>query len=283
MLKKVILAFFLLGVGAVHAFAPQTGTWVVTAELNGQPGRGIALDVQNTTLVMQVYAYQPSGQPTFYMGVGQLDSEVKTSFALNSYTGGRYFGSGPLIGKPAGSAGAVSLRFTSGTSGFVTFPGEPEVAISRFNFAYAALAQDLIGLWSFTSVGPVGKFSEVHALTYRGSASYFGNGIVVSPSGLMACEHQTRGANAGLVLCVRRDDYDQYLYSYYFDLSVNDGEGFERDSIGVRAGQVVYVRRLRTPGDVSTGLVSKNEAQPPANLNALYQLFNQVASRGQTQ
>ena len=73
------------------------------------------------------------------------------------------------------------------------------------------------------------------------------------------------------------------MYSYYFDLSVNDGEGFERDSIGVRAGQVVYVRRLRTPGDVSTGLVSKNEAQPPANLNALYQLFNQVASRGQTQ
>lgn len=281
MFKKWGYALLLAGAGAAHAFAPQTGTWVVTAELNGQAGRGIALDVQNKTLVMQMYAYEPSGQPTFYLGVGELDGNVKATFPLNRYTGGRYFGSGPRTGTAAGGPGNVSLRFTSGTTGFALFPGESEVAISRFNFAYAAVPENLTGLWSFASVGPVGKFAELHSIAFPGPASYFGNGIVVSPNGLMGCEHQTKGANRGLVLCVRRNYQNQYLYSYYFALSVNDGEGFERDSIGIRAGQVVYVRRLTTPENVSTGLVAKDAEVPAADLDSFYRLFNEVAAREQ--
>ena len=50
---------------SAHAFVPSAGTWVVNDELNGKPGRGLAIDVQNHVLVMQMYAYEKNDQPTF--------------------------------------------------------------------------------------------------------------------------------------------------------------------------------------------------------------------------
>ena len=137
MWKKCLMTMALAGVTASHAFAPHTGTWIVTSEANGKPGRGLAIDVQGNTLVMQMYAYDANGNATFYMTSGTIANNQFSS-ALNKYRGGRYLGSGDLIGQDAGSAGTVSLRFDSGTTGFITLPGEPEKAINRFNFAYGS-------------------------------------------------------------------------------------------------------------------------------------------------
>ena len=84
MLKKFVLIGGLLGASMAQAFAPQAGVWVITTENNGQPGRGMALDVQGEKLVMQMYAYDSTGNPTFYLTSGAISDNAFTGklFAL---------------------------------------------------------------------------------------------------------------------------------------------------------------------------------------------------------
>jgi hypothetical protein len=50
---------------AARDFTPQSGTWVVSSELDGKPGRGLAIDVQANTFFMQVFGYEKNGDATF--------------------------------------------------------------------------------------------------------------------------------------------------------------------------------------------------------------------------
>ncbi|MBF5005265.1 hypothetical protein [Diaphorobacter caeni] len=120
MLKKWTMAVAMLGMGAgfvgtAQAWGPQTGIWSVTAENSGKPGRGFNIDIQDDTLVMQVYAYERDGTPTFYLTSGKLVDNRYTG-KLNKYRGGRFFGSGDLSGLDNGNAGDVRMRFTSGVT-----------------------------------------------------------------------------------------------------------------------------------------------------------------------
>ena len=51
---------------AARNFTPQAGTWIVSSELNGEPGRGLAIDVQGNTFFMQVFGYEKNGEATFF-------------------------------------------------------------------------------------------------------------------------------------------------------------------------------------------------------------------------
>lgn len=134
---------------AANDFTPLPGTWIVSAEQDGQPGRGMAIDVQTGTLVMQVYNYQADGNATFHLGVGAF-ANGQASAPLKSYQGGRYFGSGPRSGTEASTAGDVFLDFSSPTRGHIRFPGEGAVAIERFQFApIAPDPASLLGNWTF--------------------------------------------------------------------------------------------------------------------------------------
>ncbi|WP_199136501.1 hypothetical protein [Delftia sp. ASV31] len=269
MFKKTLAAAILLGCGLAHAFMPSNGTWVVTSELNGKPGRGLALDAQNGTLVMQMYAYEPSGQPSFYMTSGALTNN-RFSAPLMRYTGGRYLGSGPLSGTEDRNMGQVSMRFTSGVSGFITLPGEREVAISRFNFGYPAVASSLRGIWTMTSIGSEGLQTLGVELTRQTSATSNGNGLMTSGDSLFGCEHQVRGALAGETLCVWINSSGQILRSYRFIYSVNDGEGTSSTN-GNRPNQRLVIKRLTTPQDVGTGIVYENSAPAEPVYTALHE------------
>lgn len=284
MFKRLVCAVLFLGMGVAHAFMPQTGTWIVTAELDGKPGRGIALDVQNNTLVMQMYAYEPNGQSTFYLGVGQLDSNVQSTFPLTRYTGGRYFGSEPRSGTEAGSPGYVSLRFTSGMTGFARFPGEPERAISRFSFAYERNPSSLFGIWNFTSFGGLGLIADVTSLERNLGPTSSGNGLVASSDARFACEHKTTGSLAGTVLCIRLNSAGQLVRTYLIlAASVNDAEGLQLTSEGEDTGQVVFARRLTTPNGAGTGIFHKDEPASEANFTALRQQFNAASASARLQ
>ncbi|ATH12252.1 hypothetical protein CHL79_07325 [Delftia acidovorans] len=269
MFKKILAAATLLGCGLAHAFMPSNGTWVVTSELNGKPGRGLALDAQNGTLVMQMYAYEPSGQPSFYMTSGALTNN-RFSAPLMRYTGGRYLGSGPMSGTEDRNMGQVSMRFTSGVSGFITLPGEQEVAISRFNFGYPAVASSLRGIWTMTSIGSEGLQTLGVELIRQTSATSNGNGLMTSGDGLFGCEHQVRGALAGETLCVWINSSGQILRSYRFVYSVNDGEGTSSTN-GNRPNQRLVIKRLTTPQDVGTGIVYENSAPAEPVYTALHE------------
>jgi hypothetical protein len=269
MFKKALAAAILLGCGLAHAFMPSNGTWVVTSELNGKPGRGLAIDAQNGTLVMQMYAYEPSGQPTFYMTSGALTNN-RFAAPLIRYKGGRFLGSGPMSGSEDRNMGQVSMRFTSGVSGFITLPGEQEVAISRFNFGYPAVASSLRGIWTITSIGSEGLQTLGVELTRQTSATSNGNGLMTSGDSLFGCEHQVRGALAGETLCVWINSSGQILRSYRFIYSVNDGEGTSSTN-GNRPNQRLVIKRLTTPQDVGTGIVYENSAPAEPVYTALHE------------
>lgn len=278
MFKKIMTVVALLGAGLAQAFAPQSGTWVVNSEVNGRPGRGFGIDVQNTTMVMQMYAYESNGQPTFYLAVGEV-VDNKVTAALNKYTGGRYFGSGDRSGTPAGSPGNVSIRFTSGMTGFITFPGEPEVAISRFNFGYGAVAESLRGFWTMNSIGSEGLQSDLVELTNNLGATSNGNGLMANASGTFGCEHQVRGNLAGNVLCVKATTGGQLLRAYVLGYSVNEGEGYSQASAN-SAQQVLQVRRLTTPKGVGTGLFYKDAEAGSGDATILRLHMEQVSQFG---
>lgn len=272
MIKKIIaLITLLVGVSLAQAFAPQAGTWVVASELDGKPGRGMAIDVQNSTLVMQVYAYEGNGQPSFYLAVGTLVNNQITA-PLNRHVGGRYFGSGAQSGRLESSPGNVTLRFTSGVSGYVKFPGESEQLIIRANFGYPFLPSSLKGLWSFTSLGSAGLISLAVEMTVNGGSTSNGNGLVMSSNGRFGCEHQTIGSLAGGVLCVLLTTSGTLDKGYYFVYSTNEGEGLM--GLGSNpADQHLFVRRLTTPDGVGTGLVFK--ADEGGQLDSSY-LIHQI-------
>ncbi|MFN4119051.1 hypothetical protein [Acidovorax sp.] len=274
--KLLVTAFAFAAAGVAHAFVPQTGTWVVTSELDGKPGRGLAIDVQNDVFVMQMYAYESNGHPTFYLATGRLAND-QVSAPLIRYAGGRFLGSGAQSGQEAGNAGIARFRFTSGVTGFVTLPGESEKAISRFNFGYAFVASSLRGIWNLTSMGSLGLTSEVINLTQSGGSTSTGNGLMATSDGLFGCEHQVSGGLAGTVLCVRINSQGQVQRGYQFVYSVNEGEGYLLNANGSYTNQLVTVRRLTTPATVGTGIVFKEGEQAATNLSLLEQTLDAIA------
>ena len=116
---------------AARDFTPQAGTWIVSSELDGKPGRGLAIDVQGNTFFMQVFGYEKNGDATFYTATGQMDGNGVTA-PLMRYQGGRSFGGGARDAVEDKSLGDVTVSFSNGLKGTVQFPGEPAVAIERF-------------------------------------------------------------------------------------------------------------------------------------------------------
>ena len=260
MFKKLMITGAMLFCGIAQAFVPQAGTWVVTAENNGQPGRGFGLDVQNGTLVMQMYAYDASGNPMFYLTAGNYANSSYTG-VLNKYRDGRFFGSGDRNGRADGNAGTVKMRFVSGTKGYITFPNEPEKEISRFNFAYDKSAALLRGAWLLSSISPDGAAGDrvdFFGLNDPVQGSSYGTGALASPDRMYTCENLTSGPNAGLVMCLKYNQNGSTNRANFFELSVNEGEGVAGCSAQTM-NDILFVRRVKSPAGDYTGIYYKNQ------------------------
>lgn len=116
---------------AAREFTPQAGNWIVSEELDGKPGRGLAIDVQGNTMFMQVFGYEKNGDATFHTALGQLNGNTVTA-PLMRYRGGRAFGSEARDAAEDGSPGQVTVSFANGLQGTVQFPSEAPVAMERF-------------------------------------------------------------------------------------------------------------------------------------------------------
>ncbi len=253
---------------SAHAFVPSAGTWLVDEEINGKPGRGISMDVQNHILGMQVFAYEQNGEPTFYMATGSLNKNT-ANMPLSRYKGGRYLGSGDRTGVETASPGNVSVRFTSSTTGYIRFPGEAEKAISRFEFGYSRSdAASLMGTWSFfggvAGTNTINTDVEVHN-NQIGPTSASGAGMVVSKNLGFACEQQISGALAGLTLCIRMSTSGTAQRAYLIRWSLHDGEGDLMDKNGNPLG-AAFARRLIDGRSNGTGLLRNAEADDEAKM-----------------
>jgi len=264
MLKHAIATALIAMTGMAHAFVPQGGTWVATDELNGKPGRGFAIDVQNDTVVMQVYAYERNGQPTFYMATGHLNKDNVVDTLLGRYEGGRYLGSGDRSGFESGSPGNVRIRFVSGTLGYITLPGEQEKQIKRFQFGYDNTPQALLGVWSLVYADEAGRMEHNPMdLTRVSQGSSYSNGMAVSYDGLFACEQLIRGDDAGRTQCVkfRSSTSTQTVRSFWMNWSVNTGEGNWRN-VGSSGNGALYANRLMQDSGRITSPWAKCWARP---------------------
>jgi hypothetical protein len=111
---------------------PQTGWWWAPTE----PGRGFAIEVQGGVMFFTGYMYDASGNPIWY------SSQPSPMSQGNFYSGEwEQFGNGQTLDSPYraptvvnANAGAVTIQFTSATTGTLTLPTGRQVAIERFVF-----------------------------------------------------------------------------------------------------------------------------------------------------
>ncbi|EHL21892.1 hypothetical protein KYG_15750 [Acidovorax sp. NO-1] len=238
MLKPLVFLSWLMLSALAHAFVPQSGTWVVSSELNGAPGRGLAIDVQGSTLVMQMYGYESNGNPTFYMAAGTLVNNTITT-KLGRYSGGRYLGSGPRSGVENGSPGNVSMRFTSGLTGFITLPGEGEVAIKRFEFGLTKAPSDLLGLWLYIAEDGGDGTGDFVTLSRSVGNTSGGTGFVVDPARQLGCEFRAVDDGPYNMYCGTISGSTVHWIAK-IKVSGNEGEGVTLDT-----GEAVYIRKVR--------------------------------------
>ncbi len=119
--------------GSGNNITPKQGLWAVSAEVNGSPGRGFQIDLRGDTLVLIFFGYDAVGNGRFWLASGTYASNTFTG-PLTAYEGGTRFGGPFQAAHASGSAGNVTITFSSETSGTITLPGEAAKAISRFAF-----------------------------------------------------------------------------------------------------------------------------------------------------
>lgn len=128
----VFLSVMLLALiaGKAGAVAPQAGWWWNPAE----GGRGFTLEVQNGTMFMAGYLYDPSGRATWYAAGPTAMNGSTFSAPLLTYLGGQTLTSSYRPTTGTINNGTISMTFTDASHGALTWPGGTvTVPIQRYD------------------------------------------------------------------------------------------------------------------------------------------------------
>ena len=111
------------------AIAPQTGYWWNPNE----GGRGFALEKRGNNLFMATYLYDASGRSTWYgIGPGAMNGATYSG-TLTSYSNGQTLTGAYKAPTNNGPSGNVTVTFSSGTQGTMTWPGGT-IPIQKYDF-----------------------------------------------------------------------------------------------------------------------------------------------------
>lgn len=197
-IAAVITIFFS---SSVWAFMPVGGMWNIDSEMNGSPGRGFNIEVENEVVIFLYYGYRSDGSSLFYYAAGPIVNNTFSADLLD-INGGTPIGAVYRSGTVSGSPGKITISFSSGKHGLITLPGESPKAISKYNFGYADGPDGLLGTWVFTQIIGTTPFIQRKTLTTSiGTSTSNGNGLVSTSSGDFICEFHTSGTFVGMVLC----------------------------------------------------------------------------------
>jgi hypothetical protein len=228
-LKTVLTLIGILIAVPALAFTPQSGIWVIDSELTGKPGRGMQIEIQDGVLVFTYFGYKANGSPTFYLGSGPLANNSFQAI-LTEYGNGTALGGAFKDATEIGSAGTVSLAFTSSTKGTMTLPGEPEKSMSRGTFSDISrllnrtFAGQAYGIGSFASDSTLFKFqvgSGVMKLQrvalFTGTCTFDGTyttaGATLNAVGTYQCADASSGTFQATGITV--DDNGLYTATFY--------------------------------------------------------------------
>jgi hypothetical protein len=127
--RMLVLVLLTLASTSAYAITPKTGIWWNPNE----SGRGYVLEVNDLTLVVSVYAYDETGNSTWYLSSGTLTNNGAAFQApLYKYRGGQCLTCDYTPAVPDGDAQTISIAFSSNTAGVVTLPGGRQVNIQPF-------------------------------------------------------------------------------------------------------------------------------------------------------
>jgi hypothetical protein len=206
----------------VQAAAPQPGLWWNPSE----SGRGYGIDSQGGILVLTVFAYGHDGRMQWYYADGPLTNDgTRWSGTLLKFDFGQPLSGGYRSPNNVGSEGAVSLAFSSRTTGTITFGGR-SVPIERQNFGVGGPPDALLGQWAMAYSIGTSDYLDRYNLTTIGGATSSGNGAVADTAKRAAFEYQVSGAFAGRVVGFRFSSSGTALDQYLFTLQLEEGRGF---------------------------------------------------------
>lgn len=240
---------------AADAFMPAAGVWTIDSEENGKPGRGFQLDVENGVAIFYYNGYRSDGSSVFYMAFGPINNSVFVA-PLREYRGGTVMGGVRRDAVDAGSPGNVSIAFSSGMRGQITFPGEQAKSISKFNYGHGKDADGLLGTYLMAFSTGTSVIGDKFSLTRKLGSTSMGNGVAASADGRYACENMTSSELAGMVMCVEINGTTGQLStdnSYLFRMSGNRGTGVGTWSTAIRDYPLEVWRTATRTGE-STGL-----------------------------
>lgn len=115
---------------AAPALSAQTGLWWN----EGESGRGYLVEVQGSQALVNAYAYDASGQPTWYLANAAVQNATTASGTFQQYANGQsLMGTyrAPIV---ASSPGTMQITFTAADRANLTFPNGQVVPIRRFTF-----------------------------------------------------------------------------------------------------------------------------------------------------
>lgn len=248
-IATVITIFFS---APVWAFMPVGGMWNIDSEMNGSPGRGFNIEVENEVVVFLYYGYRSDGSSLFYYAAGPIVNNTFSADLLD-INGGTPIGAVYRSGTVSGSPGKVTISFSSGKHGLITLPGESPKAISKYNFGYADGPDGLLGTWLLTSTIGTTPFIARAALTTKLGATANGNGAVATSTNSFVCEFQVSGTFAGEVICVNMLSTNMDMYGFKFSGDRGTGVNVYGASGTVRFYES-HALRISTKTGAMTGL-----------------------------
>lgn len=246
------------------AFQPANGIWEISAENPNQPGRGMQIEVQNNVLILSVYGYTAGGGATFYLAAGPMNGS-SFSASLDQYADGTVVGGAYRPARFIGSAGTVTIQFSSGVSGSIQFPGEPAKAISKSLIAFPDAPTGLLGTWHFMYQTLLGTtFSSTQNLSEVAGATSTGSGVVFDPADAFACEKQISGILDGMVICTAGtgDFDDAYLLQLVGDKAEGTGGWGSGISSPALSGYLANAWRLARSSGVLIGFSEVPQDEP---------------------
>ncbi len=111
---------------------PEAGWWWAPSE----GGRGYAIEVQGSTMFLTGYMYDSAGNPIWYAAGPSVMLQATAYASVWQQLGNGQTLTGFYIPPSVlnSSVGAVSVQFSTTTSGVLTLPDGRQVAIQRFSF-----------------------------------------------------------------------------------------------------------------------------------------------------
>jgi hypothetical protein len=273
--KAIALGCLLGASAAASAFTPAGGLWGFTTELNGQPGRGFQLTVENDVLIFYYYGYDSDGSGNYMFASGPLVGGNVFTGQLLTCSGGTVMGSAYKAATCTNGPGKVTMAFASGEKGTITLPGEAPKPINRFNFGYTDGPDAMLGEFMFAYKASTFNNVDFPKLTIKTGAKikiYGGEGLgLVSDAAFtFGCDFLVSTTEVKSVYACAdttgSSEDDVYIFRMVGDRGVGVGSWMGNTGANVYPAQVL---RVATAKGTRTGPYAENYGMVSSPKSAL--------------